>query len=61
MLPQAPELEWLLTTPLPTASSRTALIDPKIFQQQILAAMSANDNQSSGVRVPGSKGIAHFY
>ncbi len=42
---QEPDLQWLLTTPLPTALSQTASIDPKIYQQQILAAMSANDNQ----------------
>ena len=45
MLRQEPELEWLLNTPLPIASSRKASIDPKIYQQQVLAAMSANDNQ----------------
>jgi hypothetical protein len=45
MLRQEPELQWLLATPLPTASSLKASIDPKIYQQQILAAMSASDNQ----------------
>jgi hypothetical protein len=45
MLRQEPELEWLLNTPLPIASSRKASIAPKIYQQQVLAAMSANDNQ----------------
>lgn len=45
MLKQEPELEWLLNMPLPTASSRKASIDPKIYQQQVLGAMSANDNQ----------------
>ncbi len=45
MLHQEPDLQGLLTTPLPTALSRTASIDPKIYQQQIVAAMSANDNQ----------------
>ena len=45
MLRLEPDLQWLVTTPLPTASSRKTSIDPKIYQQQVLAAMSANDNQ----------------
>jgi hypothetical protein len=45
MLHQEPDLEWLLTTPLPTASSRKVSIDPKIYQRQVLAAMSAGDIQ----------------
>src|SRR5215472_2213750 len=45
ILRQEPDLHWLLTTPLPIASSRTASINPKIYQKQILAAISANDNQ----------------
>ena len=45
MLCQEPDLEWLLTTPLPTAASREVSIDPKIYQRQIVAAMSVNDNQ----------------
>ena len=45
MLRQEPNLQWLLMTPLPTASSLKASIDPKIYQQQIVAAMSASDNQ----------------
>ena len=45
MLLQEPELQWLLATPLPTDSSLKASIDAKIFQQQILAAISASDNQ----------------
>ena len=45
MLRQEPELEWLLHTPLPIASSRKTSIDPKIYKQQVLAAMSAGDYQ----------------
>jgi len=45
MLRQEPDLQWLLMTPLPTASSQKASIDPKIYQQQILAAMSTGDYQ----------------
>jgi hypothetical protein len=45
MLRQEPDLQWLLATPLPTASSQKASIDPKIYQQQIVAAISASDNQ----------------
>ncbi len=43
MLRQEPDLQRLLATP--TASSQKASIDPKIYQQQILAAISASDNQ----------------
>jgi hypothetical protein len=42
---QEPELQWLLTTPLPTALSRKASIDPEVYRQQVLAAMTAGDNQ----------------
>ncbi|MFL5592400.1 MAG: hypothetical protein ACJ8DI_32785 [Ktedonobacteraceae bacterium] len=45
MLRQEPELQWLLNTPLPTVSSRKSSLDPEVYRQQILAAMSANDNQ----------------
>ena len=45
MLRQEPDLQWLLATPLPTSSSRKVSIDPKIYQQQVLAAMSAGDYQ----------------
>lgn len=45
MLRQEPDLQWLLMTPLPTASSQTATIDPKIYREQILAAMAAGENQ----------------
>lgn len=45
MLRQEPDLQWLLMTPLPTASSQKASIDPKIYQQQVVAAMSAGDSQ----------------
>src|SRR5437588_5127991 len=45
MLRQEPELQWLLTTPLPTAVSRKASIDPKMYRQQVLAAMAAGEDQ----------------
>ena len=45
MLRQEPELQWLVNTPLPTASSLKTSIDPKLYQQQIVAAMSAGDYQ----------------
>ncbi len=45
MLRLEPELEWLLNTPLPIASSRKVSIEPKIYQQQVLAAMAAGDYQ----------------
>jgi len=45
MLRQEPELQWLLMTPLPTASSRKSSVDPEVYRQQILAAMSAGEYQ----------------
>jgi hypothetical protein len=45
MLRQEPELQWLLNTPLPTASSRRVSLDPDVYRQQILAAMAAGENQ----------------
>src|SRR5690349_12987917 len=43
MLRQEPDLQWLITTPLPVASSQKASIDPKLYQQQVLAVMAAGD------------------
>src|SRR6266446_900360 len=43
MLRQEPDLHWLITTPLPVASSQKASIDPKLYQQQVLAVMAAGD------------------
>ena len=46
MLRQEPDLEWLLTAPLPAATSRKSIIiDPEVYRQQILAAMSAGEYQ----------------
>lgn len=45
MLRQEPELQWLLTTPLPSASARKPSIDPDVYRQQVLSAMSAGENQ----------------
>ena len=45
MLRQEPDLQWLLTTPLPTVSSQKASIDPELYHQQVLAAMAAGDYQ----------------
>jgi hypothetical protein len=45
MLRQEPDLQWLLATSLPTASSQKTSIDPELYQQQVLAAMSAGDYQ----------------
>src|SRR5437588_11612373 len=44
MLRQEPELQWLLMTPLPTASSRKSSVDPEVYRQQVLAAMAAGEN-----------------
>src|SRR2546423_913616 len=54
MLRQEPELEWLLTTPLPAATSRkSTIIDPEVYRQQILAAMSAGEYQRKRKRKRG--------
>jgi hypothetical protein len=45
MLRQEPELQWLLMTPLPTASSRKSSLDPEVYRQQVLAAMAAGESQ----------------
>jgi hypothetical protein len=45
MLRQELEWQWLLMTPLPTASSRKSSVDPEVYRQQVLAAMSAGDYQ----------------
>lgn len=45
MLRQEPELQWLLMTPLPIASSRKSSLDPEVYRQQVVAAMSAGDSQ----------------
>ena len=45
ILRQEPELQWLLTTALPTTSARKSSVDPEVYRQQALAAMSAGENQ----------------
>jgi len=45
MLRQEPDLQWLLMTPLPTASSGKTSLDPEVYRQQVLAAMAAGENQ----------------
>jgi hypothetical protein len=45
LLRQEPDLQWLLMTPLPTASTRKSPVDPEVYRQQVLAAMSAGENQ----------------
>lgn len=45
MLRLDPDLQWLLTTPLPTALSRKSSIDPVLYRQQALAAMATEENQ----------------
>jgi hypothetical protein len=45
MLHQEPDLQWLLTTPLPTVSSQKSSLDPEVYRQQVLAAMAAGDYQ----------------
>ena len=51
VLQQEPDLGWLLTTPLPAATSRkSTIIDPEVYRQQILAAMSTGEYQSKRKR-----------
>jgi hypothetical protein len=39
MLRQEPDVQWLLTTPLPTSSSQKVSLDPEVYRQQVLSAM----------------------
>ncbi len=43
MLRQEPDLQWLLTTPLPTASSPKVSLDPEVYRQQVRTAMVVGD------------------
>ena len=45
MLSQEPELQWLLITPLPTALAQKSSVDPKVYREQVLAAIAAGENQ----------------
>jgi hypothetical protein len=45
MLRQEPDLQWLLTTPMPPPSSRKPSVDPELYRQQVLVAMAAGENQ----------------
>ena len=50
MLHQEPNLQWLLMTRLPTISSRKPFLDPEMYRQQVLAAMSAGEYQRTRKR-----------
>jgi hypothetical protein len=43
MLRQEPDLQWVLTTPLPTSSSQKVSLDPEAYRQQVLNAMVVGD------------------
>jgi hypothetical protein len=43
MLRQEPDVQWLLTTPLPTSGAQEVSLDPEVYRQQVLAAMAAGD------------------
>jgi hypothetical protein len=45
ILRQQPELEWLLTTPLPTPTKRKGPIDPEVYRHQIIAALPPDDRR----------------
>jgi hypothetical protein len=45
MLSQDPDLQRFLTTLLPATSSRKSFLDPEVYRQQVLVAMSAGDYQ----------------
>lgn len=40
MLRQEPDLQWLITTPLPIASSPKVSLDPEVYRQQVRTAMA---------------------
>ena len=46
MLRQEPDLQWLLKTPLPTATTQKSslTLNPEVYRQQVLAAMAAGEN-----------------
>jgi hypothetical protein len=43
MLRQEPDVQWLLTTPLPTASPQHVSLDPEVYRQQVLNAMAVGN------------------
>src|SRR6266516_5956231 len=43
MLRQEPDLQWWLTTPLPTSDPRQVSLDAEVYRQQVLAAMAQGD------------------
>ncbi len=43
MLRQEPDLQWLLTTPVPTASLPKVSLDPEVYRQQVRMAMVVGD------------------
>ncbi len=43
MLRQEPDVQWLLTTPLPTSSFQTVLLDPEVYRQQVQSAMAVGN------------------
>jgi len=43
MLRQEPDVQWVLTTPLPTSSPQKASLDPEVYRQQVLSAMVVGD------------------
>jgi hypothetical protein len=45
MLRQEPDLQWLLETALPIASSWKVSVDPQQYRQQVLGVMAAGENQ----------------
>ncbi len=57
MLRQEPDLQWLLMTPLPTASSQKSSLDPEAYRQRVLAAMSAGDSQRKRKRGEVQRGL----
>lgn len=43
MLRQEPDLQWLLTTPLPTSSLQNVSRDPEVYRQQVLNAIAVGN------------------
>jgi hypothetical protein len=40
---QEPDMQWLLTTPLPTSSLQNVSLDPEVYRQQVLNALAVGN------------------
>jgi hypothetical protein len=51
MLRQEPDLEWVLTMPLPASGSRRDAPDPEIYRKLVLAAMEAGGQPGGRIKL----------